>query len=143
MEFELIDNGVATEDSLALRESAGWGRRTKEQEEKGLQNSLFTVAAKIGGRTVGMGRLLGDACSIWYIQDLIVYPEQQGQGIGKAIMNRLIAYAKANSLPGTTITLGLMAAKDKEPFYTKLGFRTRPNDREGAGMMMNIKVSDT
>lgn len=31
-----------------------------------------------------------------------------------------------------------MAAKGKEAFYGKIGFRIRPNEREGNGMMMNI-----
>lgn len=36
------------------------------------------------------------------------------------------------------MTVVLMAAKGKEEFYRKLGFRVRPNGCEGAGMMLQF-----
>ena len=45
-----------------------------------------------------------------------------------------------NSIPNTRVTVGLMAAKGKEEFYQKLGFRIRPNEKEGNGMMINIQI---
>jgi GNAT superfamily N-acetyltransferase len=102
--------------------------------------SLFNVAAILNDQIIGMGRLVGDGFNIWYIQDVIVFPEYQGKGVGKAIIIRLIIYAEDNSLSNTAITIGLMSAKGKEGFYSKLGFRVRPNGNEGAGMIMNIRV---
>lgn len=40
---------------------------------------------------------------------------------------------------GETIMINLMAAKDKEPFYEKLGFMRRPNDERGCGMTRFLK----
>ena len=139
MEYALVDNMLTAQAFLALRKSAGWEGATIQQVEKGLGKSLFTVAAIKDDCTIGMGRLVGDGFNIWYIQDLIVFPEYQGKGIGKSIMQRLITYAQSNSLPGTGITIGLMSAKGKETFYSKFGFRVRPNEKEGAGMVLNIK----
>lgn len=144
MEIKLADNILTAKAFLALRESAGWGGASEEQIEKGLANSIFTVAAMDGDRIIGMGRLVGDRYSIFYVQDLIVYPEYQGRGIGTAIMHRLISYVDENRLPGTFVTIGLMAAKGKEEFYKKLGFRIRPNEKEDSGMVMNLRgVSKT
>jgi GNAT superfamily N-acetyltransferase len=141
MGIKLADNALTAKAFLALRESAGWGGAGEEQTEKGLENSILTVAAMDGDRIIGMGRLVGDRYSIFYVQDLIVYPEYKGRGIGKAIMKRLIAYVDESRLPGTFVTIGLMAAKGKEEFYRKLGFRTRPNDKEDSGMVMNLRGS--
>ena len=43
-------------------------------------------------------------------------------------------------MKNTRVTVGLMAAKGKEEFYQKLGFRSRPNENEGDGMMINIQI---
>ncbi len=139
MAVELKDNELTAKAFLALRESAGWGGASEEQIEKGLKNSILTVAAKDGENVVGMGRLIGDRYSIWYVQDVIVLPEYQGKGIGKAIMKRLLSYVDENRLPGTVVTIGLMAARGKEAFYEGLGFRVRPNENEGAGMVMILR----
>ena len=140
MEFDLIDNALTAKAFLSLRESVGWVGATEQQIDKGLEKSLFNVVAIKNQSIIGMGRLVGDGFNIWYIQDVIVFPEYRGYGVGKAIMKRLISFAEANSLKGTSVTIGLMSAKGKEEFYSKLGFRVRPNEKEGAGMVMNIKI---
>jgi len=140
MEISLDENVLTAAEFLTLRASAGWAGATEEQIDKGLQNSLYTLAARLDGETVGMGRLVGDGFNIWYVQDVIVLPAYQGKNVGKAIVQKLLAYVEANSLPGTMVTVGLMAAQGKEDFYGKRGFRERPNEKEGAGMVMNLRV---
>ena len=56
------------------------------------------------------------------------------------IVEKLLDYIKDNSIPNSRVTVGLMAAKGKEEFYQKLGFRIRPNEEEGNGMMINIQI---
>lgn len=92
------------------------------QVEKALRNGLFHVSAICYGKTVGMGRLVGDGAMYWYLQDIIVLPEYQGKGIGKNIVNRLLKHIKSTAIPGTKIEVGLTSVKGKEPFYEKLGF---------------------
>lgn len=55
------------------------------------------------------------------------------------MMKRIIQYVKDTSLLGTSVSLCLMCAKDKEGFYEKLGFFKRPCEWEGAGMEMEIE----
>ncbi len=140
MDFHFKDNALTTSAYLRLREAAGWIVLTEQQAEKALEKSLFTVAAISEGRIIGMGRLVGDGCVIWYIQDVIVHREHQGKGVGRLIVKRLIDYAKENSLPNTVVSIGLMSSKGKDEFYSKLGFRTRPNENEGSGMIMRINI---
>ena len=140
MDYELTINNLCAKDFLRLRESAGWGNPPLEhQVEAGLKNSLFSVTATYNNQVIGMGRLVGDGFTICYIQEVIVLPEFQGKGIGKAIMERLISYISDNAIPNTYVTTGLFSAKGKEEFYEKFGFYIRPNDAGGAGMLMGVK----
>jgi len=59
------------------------------------------------------------------LQDVVIAPEYRGQGVGKAVMQALITQMKHN-LP-TNCTVGLMAAKDQDDFYTSFSFIPRPN----------------
>ncbi len=136
----LIDNELKAEDFVMLRSKAGKLQTPIEQAEKAINNSLFVVSAICAGRTVGMGRLVGDGAMYWYLQEIIVLPEYQGKGIGARIVNRLIRYVKENGIPETKMTIGLMAAKGKEPFYEKLGFTSVPDDGAGSGMRMYVQL---
>jgi GNAT superfamily N-acetyltransferase len=83
-----------------------------------------------------MGRIVGDQGFIYFIADVIVLPEFQGQGIGAMIMGSIIGYLRAHAPEHAYITL--MAAKGKERFYEKFGFFTRPTEKHGHGMMLSI-----
>ena len=116
----------------------GWKRLTDKQAQKAIDGSLLTVTAYDGDKAVGMGRLVGDGAVICYIQDLIVIPEYQGQGVGNVIIESLIDYVKETQLPGTQMMLDLMCAKGREDFYKKYGFIARPTDKLGPGMIRYI-----
>ena len=147
LQFELIDNILRAEDLINLWVQVGFlDDSTKypvEQAQKAINNGLFTVTAICDEKVVGMGRLVGDGVMYWYLQEVCVDPEYQGKGIGKSIVNRLIAHVKQSGLPGTKVTIGLMAAKGKESFYEKLGFSVRPNDNAGAGMVQRVIINES
>lgn len=134
------ENILKPEDFIRLRITVGFFETPMEQTKKALDNGLYNVVAICDGEVVGMGRLVGDGMMYWYIQDVAVLPEYQGNGIGKTIVTKLMDYAEKNSIPGTRTTIGLSAAKGKEPFYEKLGFERRPSDHAGAGMMKRFVV---
>jgi GNAT superfamily N-acetyltransferase len=140
MGVEYLENVLTAETLAGLRDQAGWQHTEVEQAQKALQNTCFSIAALDGGKTVGMGRLIGDGAMIWYIQDVIVAPEYRHSGVGTAIVQKLLEYVRREAMPGTNVAVGLMSAKGKEPFYERFGFYVRPNDREGAGMMIRLKV---
>lgn len=83
---------------------------------------------------IGHGRIIGDGGIYYHIQDVIVSPEFQGQGIGERIMNSLMGYIKAHA--HTNAFVGLMAAKGTAGFYKRFGFNERPPN--GPGMFMVI-----
>ena len=140
MHILYLDNGLTGEALAQLRNQAGWGHTPVGQATTAIAHTLFSVAAMDGDDVVGMGRLVGDGALNWYVQDLIVLPNYQNNGIGSTILQKLIDHATHSAQADTTITIGLMSAKGKENYYQKFGFRTRPNDNEGAGMVLNKRI---
>ncbi len=117
-----------------LRQAVGWGVYEEDVIERSLPNTLYSLCAFVDGQLVGMARIIGDGGMVYYIQDVIVLPTYQGQGIGVQMMDRVMDYIRAHASHNTII--GLMAACGKEPFYEKYGFTRRPTDHLGAGMTM-------
>ena len=58
-----------------------------------ISKSTAYVTARDSGSLVGFGRLLSDGAVIAYINNMAVSPEYQQQGIGKAILDRLVEAA--------------------------------------------------
>ena len=140
MNINYLDDALSDGILAFMRNQAGWGNTLLSQAHKAIQNTLYSVVAFDEEKVVGIGRLVGDGALIWYIQDLIVVHDYQNIGIGSTLMNKLLEYVYKNSIPDSVITIGLMSAKGKDAFYQKFGFRIRPNENEGAGMVVIKKV---
>jgi len=132
-EYYLVENKLKAEDFIRLKVAAGFRDRPVEQVERALKNNLFDVTAVYNGKVIGMGRLVGDGVMYWYLQEIIVMPQYQGQGIGTRIVNRLLDYIRENTTPGTFVSVGLTAAPGKDTFYEKFGFA------KSLGMTMYIE----
>ena len=133
------ENQLDLETYLNLRKAVNWKVLNTKQAETALNNSIYKVCAYDGDTPVGMGRIVGDGAVIAYIQDLVVIPEYQKQGVGRMIIEKLIAYVKENNPEGNEIMLCLMCAKGREEFYKRFGFLARPTDMLGPGMIQYIK----
>ena len=139
MEIQYLENSLSPQDFIRLRIAVGRAATPPLLAEAALRTGLYHITACCDGKTVGMGRLVGDGAMYWYIQDMAVLPEYQGRGIGKNIVERLLQHVYQNTLDGSFTTVGLMAAQGKEGFYEKLGFKAMPDDNSGAGMVRYIE----
>ncbi len=137
--IKLIENDLYVDTYLKIREQVGWKKLTREQAQKALDNSLFTVVAIEDDKVLGMGRIVGDGAVICYVQDLVILPDCQGRGVGRMIMNRLKEFVSEIQLEGTEMMFDLMCAKGREVFYEKMGFIARPTDTLGPGMIQYLK----
>jgi len=80
---------------------------------------LFVVAVdRKTGRTVGMGRAISDGVSDAYIQDLVVLHEFRRQGIGEAILKRLVEVCLSRGITW----IALVAEPGTQGFYKGAGF---------------------
>ena len=136
LKVELVENILSPEDFVRLRNATGFADIPIEHAKRALEGGLVNVSALYDGELVGMGRLVGDGAMYWYLQEIIVLPEYQEQGIGTQIVNHLVDYAVKNSSTGKFTSIGGVSAKGKESFYEKLGFEIIPN---GIRKMVEIK----
>ena len=135
MQIQYKERKPSVAEYDAMRLSVGWNNgRDKDKIKLAIKRSLYFITAYEGKKLVGMGRIIGDEGYAFYIQDVIVLPDYQGKGIGKEMMDRIMAYFDKKGIRDAMI--GLLAAKDKEKFYEKYGFIFRPNEKLGAGMVI-------
>lgn len=83
---------VKLEDVLHLYQAVGWTNYTNQPQmlEQALPHSLAVYLAFDGEKIVGLIRLVGDGFSSVFVQDLIVLPTYQRQGIGSALMKEAL-----------------------------------------------------
>ena len=132
------ENCLTCEEYNSLRRSVGWKQLCEAQASEAISRSVLVVTAVRCGRTVAMGRLVGDG--VYYlITDVAVVPELQGQGIGGRIVDILLSYAESRTPAGGSASVQLIAERGREEFYLKKGFASVPNSISGAGMQRIIR----
>ncbi|MCK5128835.1 MAG: GNAT family N-acetyltransferase [Clostridiales bacterium] len=134
-----IENALKLDDYIRLKEEAFGGVCHRQAAQASLDGSTYVLHVEVDGKTIGMARIIGDGGFVNYLADMIVATEYQGKGIGSAIMERILSFVQSNILDGGQTMIDLAAAKGKEGFYEKYGFKSRPNDREGHGMQLRLK----
>lgn len=134
MAIEYIDKAPTLEEYKEMRRSVNFMVLSDRIAGNALNNAFHITTVRDGGKAVGMIRVLSDGSYANFITDVMVIPEYQHKGIGTELMRRTMDFMRGTLQPGETIVLYLMSATGKEPFYTKFGFRTRPNEVWGAGM---------
>ena len=81
------------EDEICrLYAAAGWTAYTKDKEalKEGFKHSLLALAAYEDDRLLGIVRAVGDGATVVLIQDLLVCPGRQRQGIGTALLQAVL-----------------------------------------------------
>lgn len=117
--YTLLDELPTPEDFCRLREVSGLSPKPLVAARIGLPNSVLAVIVREDGRTVGMGRVIGDGATVFQIVDIAVEPGHQGQGLGKAIMSRIMARLKELA-PGAYVSL--IADGEARHLYAQYGF---------------------
>lgn len=118
------------DEFLKLFNSVDW-ERDKKRVKENKKHSYFVVSLYIDNEIVGMGRVVGDG-AYFTIYDIVVDKEHQSLGLGSIIMREIVGWYK--TIKDDDTFLYVNASKNREHFYEKFGFRSRPNDDVGAGM---------
>ena len=117
-----VENPVVTfEEVLSLYNAVGWTNYTQNPTmlKEAYENSLHILGAlNEEGKLVGVLRAVGDGASILFIQDILVYPEYQHQGIGtKLLQQTLEKYKNVYQIQLTTDD-----SENTVSFYESNGF---------------------
>ncbi len=113
---------VKLEDVLHLYQAVGWTNYTNQPQmlAQALTHSLSIYLARDGEKIVGLVRLIGDGFSSVFVQDLIVLPTYQRQGIGSTLMKQALSDYKDTY----QIQLATEESEKTLGFYRSLGFET-------------------
>lgn len=123
MPLQFIERTPSRDEYEMLARAVGWDHLVDfDLTDRALANSLFVVVAEQDGAPVGMARVVGDGVTSFYVQDVIVHPRLQGQGLGDALMQRVFEWVKANAPPRAMIRL--FTADPVQGFYRRMGFDT-------------------
>ena len=116
------ERSVSINDVLHLYQAVGWTNYTNQPQmlEQALSHSLAIYLARDGEKIVGLVRLVGDGFSSVFVQDLIVLPSYQRQGIGSALMKQALADYK----DAYQVQLATDESEKTLGFYRSLGFET-------------------
>jgi ribosomal protein S18 acetylase RimI-like enzyme len=120
-EYELRMQPPCLEDYLRLRALTGLSPKTPEAARLGLAGTYFGVTVLRNGTPVGMGRAIGDGGCFFQIVDIAVLPEHQGRGLGKRIMETLVAHLRLNAPSSAYVSL--LADGKAQDLYRQFGFK--------------------
>ena len=111
---------VKLEDVLHLYQAVGWTNYTHQTPmlEQALSHSLAVYMALDGDAVVGLIRLVGDGFSSVFVQDLIVLPSYQRQGLGSALMKEALKDYK----DAYQVQLVTEETEKNVGFYRSMGF---------------------
>jgi GNAT superfamily N-acetyltransferase/uncharacterized glyoxalase superfamily protein PhnB len=105
-----------------LIDAVGWARDSDPgTPPRVLQTALYGVVAVVEGQTVGCAFLTGDNAGFYYVRDVMVHPDWQGQRIGTALMQALMEYFRAHAPEDALV--GLFTGPHLHEFYAQFGFR--------------------
>ena len=106
---------------LDLYASVSWSNYTNHPRrlEQAFHQSLFVMAAYDEDKLVGLIRVVGDGLTIVFIQDLLVCPHYQRQGIGRSLLEQTLVRFK----DVYQIQLATEQSDKNLAFERELGFR--------------------
>ena len=93
------------------------GNKAPAWLETAFSNSMFRFFARENDMLVAAGRAVADGVDCAYICDIAVRPSHQGRGLGREVIERLVAASRGHR------KIILYAVPGKEEFYGRFGFR--------------------
>ncbi|MFC1490678.1 GNAT family N-acetyltransferase [Candidatus Latescibacterota bacterium] len=119
MDYEIIVNGpIESDEVIALYNACGWSAAKKPDKlMAALRNSDTLVTARIAGMLVGICNSISDGHLVVYYPHMLVHPDYQRHGIGRAMMEKM--QEKYSAFHQQMLT----ADGNAILFYEALGFR--------------------
>jgi len=115
-----VETDLPLPEYIDILNSSGLGKRRPMDDTDHLHRMIvgsnMIITAREDGELVGFLRALSDFCYRTFIADLAVVSERQGEGIGRALLQKARETAPE-------ARLFLFSTEDAGGFYQKLGFQ--------------------
>ncbi|WP_406241944.1 GNAT family N-acetyltransferase [Tissierella carlieri] len=98
-----------------LKQSYWANDRTEETIFKSIENSICYGVYQ-NGKLVGLGRVVTDYSTVYWICDIIVDINHRNNGLGKKLMENIMTTKELEGL------LGILATQDAHGLYEQYGF---------------------
>lgn len=119
----IIEDRLPTpQEHRRLAEAVGWAHAFDwpSQPASLAGSTLGVVAVDADGETVGMARVVGDGVKYFMVQDVVVLPDRQGRGIGRALLARVLDRIADRAPAPAFVTL--FATAEGSALYRGAGF---------------------
>lgn len=113
-----INEPVSAKAISDLRASVGWNRMVDSYKNP-LLTSYINISVFDNNKLIAYIDSVSNGVTDAYIQDLMVHPDYQGQGIGTELMNKMIALLKQNHI----YMISVIFDENLKEFYNRFGFQ--------------------
>lgn len=112
-----LSDAIEADEVVALYKANAWSSAEKPtQLLAALRNSHSLATARIDGELVGLANAISDGHLVVYFPHMLVHPQHHRQGIGRLLMQALLAKYQCFH------QLMLTADGDATSFYEAMGF---------------------
>ena len=112
-----INEPVPAKQIADLRQCVGWNRMESAYKNP-MMVSYAHIAVYDNSQLIGYIDSVSNCVTDAYIQDLMVHPDYQGQGIGTELMNRMIDFLKCQKI----FMISVIFEDSLRSFYKRFGF---------------------
>lgn len=130
MNYKIVTE-VSAEDICYLRKLLGWKELSKEQFQKGIENTMCKVTIKNNEDVIALGRLVGDYSCKGVLSDIMVNPKYQKQGFGKIVVTNLLDQTLSFLKKGEQFQVEATPTSGNREFYVKCGMKYKPENQDG------------
>jgi GNAT superfamily N-acetyltransferase len=119
MNYKVIINmPIQNHEVPEIRELVGWGRRDKDYPALFERCNFWAGVRDENGKLIAFGYVCGMGLEHGYMEDIIVHPDYQKQGIGVQLVKELLQEAERFGLGIVTVTYD----EHNTNFYKTSGF---------------------
>ena len=115
-----FDAAVSPADIADLRQAVGWNRMERDLSDPRLTTALHLCAFD-ENHLIGYAQVISNQVTDAYIQDVMVHPDYQRQGIGTQLMEKLLSRLEEDGIYMVSVIYGEEVLR---PFYERFGFYT-------------------
>ena len=119
-DYRIIEGNdrISAEEAAGLLKETYWAnKRSMEQIQKSMENSVCYGIRPAGEeKLIGFARVITDFATTYYLCDVIIDPEYQHRGLGKALVSHIVSRPEYEGLRG------LLMTRDAHGLYAHYGF---------------------